>query len=158
MMKPIDLLYLALCEENRLIAEFVDVLEQESKQLSDSPAVRKLAQLAKKKTAIIDMMVKVDAKRQDLLTQCGFEGDMEGLKCAATQHHFLQDLYSFLVQAAEHARNLNISNGKIIEIHIKQNLETMNQLRRLAGRNGLYNAQGLNQTLDNKPNTDIEAS
>lgn len=48
------------------------------------------------------------------------------------------------------ANQLNISNGMVIDIHLKRNQQTLDALRNLTGANNLYDASGRAKNLPAK--------
>ncbi|TEA79419.1 flagellar protein FlgN [Allopusillimonas ginsengisoli] len=143
-MDAADLLYATICEENRLLAQFIEMLEQEELLLAGPPDIDKLQKITVEKNHHIDQLVATDAKRQALLAQCGFSAGLDGLAQAAAKHRFISEPCDLLLEFAKRAKHLNTSNGATIAACWSHHHEALNQLSRLCGHDGLYDARGRN--------------
>src|SRR5690606_16987505 len=88
--------------------------------------------------------------REELLKELGYATGKVGLDAAASANPTLQDTYQELLDVAMQANQLNISNGMVIDIHLKRNQQTLDALRNLAGGNNLYDASGRAKNLPAK--------
>ncbi len=141
-MNNVDLLYAHLCEENRLLALFIETLEQEALLLSSLPDINDLKALTNKKNQQIELLLTADEKRQALLAQCGFDIGAQGLAQAADKHSFLSGPCAMLLEFSARANAINTENGTAISSYLAHHNEALHQIQLVNGEGGLYNAQG----------------
>lgn len=141
-LSDIDLLYATLCEENRLLAQFIGLLEQEAELLGASVDIDRLQDFTTTKHRHVDALMAVDTRRQALLAQCGYTVGRKGLALAAAQHHLLGEPTDMLLAFTARAKRLNTCNGITIGSYLSHSQQAMRDLSQLFCEDGLYDARG----------------
>lgn len=129
-------------KETELVGRFLTVLQDEAKVLEEGAAEAALIEITQRRNDLTDALVAAAAERNTQLSALGFASDGPGLEAAIKAHPELAPVRDELLRQTDEARNLNASNGSIIEVFLEHNQRTLDTLRGLAGAGDIYDASG----------------
>ncbi|MFA5597870.1 MAG: flagella synthesis protein FlgN [Pusillimonas sp.] len=118
-------------QEIGLVAQFIKVLEEESKILETGQPDELVACTGKKERAA-EQLAAASASRDKALQDAGYDTDTAGLRHAATDSPEVSLAVDKLLDLAVTARRLNESNGATIALLLRHNQQMMEAVRRLA--------------------------
>lgn len=136
----------SLQNEIGLIGQFIAALEAEAATLLEPGGNEALEASTKIKNTLAELLVQEGKKRDTLLLELGGQSGKAGLDAMAASQPQIQALTAKLFEQAERARQLNASNGYIIETYLKYNQQAFDTLRSLAGMGKFYDARGRAQS------------
>ena len=144
-------LYAALAEalehEARHLAQLIDLLKEERKDLVESTSER-ISQIAAEKMHRIQALDNYAARRSLLLDLLGCQANAEGMQaaigCAGEKTKHLRKLWETVGERATAARDINDLNGALIRARLNSVQGRLSELHRAAQHgDGLYGADGL---------------
>lgn len=138
---------LALAEEVGKLREFIGLLKREQDFLKrgDTEA---LLPLIDDKTALANALASYAQSRESQLSRLGLAAGRTGMESWFTQHDKtgkLSEIWQTLLELAAEARNLNITNGKLIGLHMQHNQQAFTALMRATNRAMTYGPDGQQQ-------------
>lgn len=142
MAAPITALLQCVQQESALIRAFIAALESEANALAKGELDEGLNATTAEKNRCAEELTRVGEQRDQLLQQAGFATGKEGIDAAAETNPALAQAWKQLLDDVAQASQLNQENGALIERLLKQNNETLQTLRQLAGGSSLYDASG----------------
>lgn len=140
----------SLQNEVALVEQFIVALETEASSLLEAGGNEALEASTRTKNELASRLEQAGATRDTLLAQLNYGVGKEGLDAAGQASPELQAITTRLLELAEHARQLNMTNGQIIETYLKYNQQALDTLRSLAGIGNLYDASGRAQSASAK--------
>lgn len=129
-------------KEAGLTRDFLQILQDEAKVLEDGATEESLQETTARKNDAADALSSLAQERNVLLKTLGFEADGAGLAAAAGVYPELSGARETLLDLTAQARDLNESNGQVINIFLEHNQRTLDTLRRLTGVGDIYDASG----------------
>lgn len=137
----------ALEHEARHLAQLIDLLKEERKDLVDSSSDR-IGSIAGEKMHRIQALDNYAARRSTLLDQLGFKATAEGMQaaigCAGVHSKSLRRLWESVGERATAARDINDLNGALIRARLNSVQGRLSELHRAARQgDGLYGSDGL---------------
>ncbi len=144
MTTPLQTLETCLARQLELARRFLAALQEESRLLQDPGQADQLTASTAAKLDCVQQFEALDTVRDQALAQLGHSPDGEGLRQALAQHPALAALLAELQGVAAQARDLNESNGTVINTYLRHTQQTLADLRQLTGQGAesLYNASG----------------
>lgn len=130
-----------LTEQSSVVGEFIQVLEDEARNLLDAGPNDQLTSLTQRKNTYAAQLAELDQQRSEHLGALGFDSDQMGIEAACAAHPELQAPFDALFALAREANALNAQNGQIISAFLASNQQAVDALRNLMGEN-LYDARG----------------
>jgi flagella synthesis protein FlgN len=125
------------------LKRFCELLEEERKALTGTQADR-LPDIAKEKAALVGQLNQLETRRDTLLIKNGFAKGRSGIEAwlaslpnASSDRH----RWTELLKLAAQARDGNETNGKLINILLKQNQDALSVLLS-GGTDSIYGADG----------------
>lgn len=119
-----------LREEIGVYASLISILKAEQQALTQG-AVEDLTRLSGEKSACVERINAIEARRQPL-------SDNETSKT----HHSLSELWQDLTAAATEARDLNLTNGRLINARLQRTQDALAILRTDNERDPTYGPDG----------------
>src|SRR5690606_31298481 len=141
MNSAVDLLADCVRAQTAVVRDFIQVLEDEARNLLDPASSDQLIDLTQRKTDFAAQLARLDERRTELLGTLNFEPDQAGIQAACAEHPALAEPFETLFALARQAGELNQRNGQIIQAFLADNQRAMATLRSLMGDN-LYDAKG----------------
>lgn len=142
-----SLLGTALTEEIGKLKEFIGVLQREQEFLKrgDTEA---LLPLIENKTALANALGAFAQARENQLGRIGLAGGRAGMEALLVRmgKENLRQTWQTLLELAAEARNLNITNGKLIGLHMQHNQQAFTALMSATDRAMTYGPDGQQQT------------
>lgn len=132
----------SLQNETGLIEQFIVALETEATSLLEAGGNEVLEASTRTKNELASQLGQAGATRDTLLAQLNYGSGKEGLDAAGQANPELHSITTRLFELAEQGRQLNATNGYIIETYLKYNQQALDTLRSLAGIGNLYDASG----------------
>jgi flagella synthesis protein FlgN len=116
--------------------ELVQVLQTEEDTLIRGD-VDQLSELARTKSEKVILLSQLAAKRTQFLTRQGFSGDRAGMGKWLEQHDVggaqeISAIWNELIEQAELSRQLNQTNGMVIETRLRHNQQALAVLQAAA--------------------------
>jgi flagella synthesis protein FlgN len=135
-----------LVAEREAFATFLDLLQAESAALLRGD-VDALMDLASRKLGVVETLSELGRKRRRQLVDDGFAADSMGmtewlLVHAGNDHPTLSRVWKDLQTTARAARDLNRSNGVLIESRLRFNQGALTALRAAMQQSTLYGPDG----------------
>jgi len=135
-----------LVAEREAFAAFLDLLQAESAALLRAD-VDDLMQLAGRKLAVVEALSDLGRRRRRQLVEDGFPADSMGmtewlLVHAGNNHATLSRVWKDLQATARASRDLNRSNGVLIESRLRFNQSALTALRAAMQQSTLYGPDG----------------
>jgi flagella synthesis protein FlgN len=131
--------------EHDTLGAFVSLLQAEQEILVQGDADR-LAAIAPEKSAQIDLLTRLGQKRDRFLTDHHLALSAAGVETwlsrQATIAVELRRTWRETLRRAEMARQLNISNGLLIESRMQQNRQKITVLQTAVGSDNVYRPDG----------------
>ncbi|MEI7968421.1 MAG: flagellar protein FlgN [Betaproteobacteria bacterium] len=136
----------ALHAERLGFSRFLAILQGESSALLRGD-VEELLRLAESKTAVVEELIALATSRQEALMVSGFSSDRTGMTewlivHGAREHSRLSTLWNALLADATEARQLNQTNGILIESRLRFNQAALTALRAASEQATLYGPNG----------------
>jgi flagella synthesis protein FlgN len=138
----IHALHASLQHETGLLDQFIAALEAEAENLLAPGGNDALNESTRIKSELAEQLSLAGQARDALLAGMDLGEGKAGLEGAAQNHPETRALVAILFERAERARQVNASNGYIIETYLKYNQQALDTLRSLAGIGNLYDASG----------------
>ncbi len=138
----IHALHAGLQHEIGLVGQFIAALETETENLLEPGGNDTLNESTHVKNELAEQLSLAGQARDALLAEMGHGSGKAGLEAAAQNDPETRALVATLFEQAEQARQMNASNGYIIEMYLKYNQQALDTLRSLAGIGNLYDASG----------------
>ncbi len=142
-MAAVESLSDVLVRELTDLKRFCELLEEERKALTGTQPDR-LPDIAKDKATLVGQLNQLETRRDALLTQSGFAKGRSGIEAwLASRPNADPDRlrWTELLKLATQARDGNETNGKLINILLKQNQEALSVLLS-GGTDSIYGADG----------------
>lgn len=136
----------SLQNETAVVEQFIVALETEAASLLEGGGSEALEASTRTKNELVSQLLKAGANRDALLDQLDYGTGQEGLNAAGQSDPQILAVTDRLLELAEHARQLNATNGSIIETFLTYNQQALDTLRNLAGMGDLYDASGRART------------
>jgi flagella synthesis protein FlgN len=136
---PSELVVRELSELKR----FCVLLEEERKILTGAQADR-LPDIANEKSALAAHLSRLEAQRDGLLTQLGFSGGRAGIEAwlaSCPNSGAERSQWKELLEFARRARDGNETNGRLINLLLKQNQDALSALLS-GGAESIYGTDG----------------
>jgi flagellar biosynthesis protein FlgN len=138
-----DALLATLIEEHSTVEAFASILTLETKALTAVSPLELLPPVVEKKTELIGVLARLEARRDELLTQMGFPRGWNGMELAAASDAKLGDQWALLQKAAERAKRTNTSNGELIRVRMDYNQRALTALQvAVPKKAGFYGPDG----------------
>lgn len=141
-----------LQDEHAALIEFTDLLQAEQDALMQGDADR-LAELATDKNAKIELLAHLGELRSRHLSAHNLNQNAEGMFAWMQRNPgfatAVRKLWNELLAQAEAARQINQSNGLLIQSRLQQNRMKLAVLQTAASANGVYRPDGLLRPLQN---------
>lgn len=136
----------ALQAETLGFSRFLAILKGESSALLRGD-VEELLRLAESKTAVVEDLIALATSRQKALVASGFSSDRTGMTewlivHGGREHGRLSTVWNALLADATEARQLNQSNGILIESRLRFNQAALTALRAASEQATLYGPSG----------------
>lgn len=133
-----------LKDESETANHLVEVLKREQAHLIDAD-IDALAAVIEAKTQLVTQMASLTTARYQALAAAGFAGEEAGMQEWLTSANALaaaQQSWSELLAIVQAAKELNRTNGLLINKHMSRNADALNVLRGNAQSNSLYGPNG----------------
>jgi flagella synthesis protein FlgN len=144
---PVALLGATLNEEIGKLKEFIGLLNKEQDLLKrgDTEA---LIPLIETKTFLANTLGALAQSREGLLKRLGLVGGREGMEAWVTRlgKDEPRQAWQTLLTLAAEARTINVTNGKLIGLHMQHNQQTFTALMNATNRAMTYGPDGQQQT------------
>ncbi len=144
---PVTLLGATLNEEVGKLKEFIGLLNKEQDLLKrgDTEA---LLPLIETKTSLADALGALAQAREGLLHRLGLAGGREGMEAWVTRlgKGEPRQAWQTLLTLASEARTINVTNGKLIGLHMQHNQQAFTVLMNATNRAMTYGPDGQQQT------------
>jgi flagella synthesis protein FlgN len=131
--------------EHEALGAFISLLEAEQEILVQGDAER-LAALAPDKAAKIDLLAHLGEQRRRHLAAQNLNDSADGMLTWLGRNHgfaaAVRKIWRELLARAESARQLNQSNGLLIDNRLQQNRLKLSVLQTAAAGEGVYRADG----------------
>lgn len=137
-----------LVREPSALRRFCALLEEERRVLGGAQADR-LPDIAAQKALLAGQLSQLETRRDGLLAQGGFAKGRSGMEAWLASRpggDAERDRWNELLQLAGRARDENESNGRLINLLLKQNREALAVLLS-AGDESIYGADGQQRSL-----------
>ncbi len=137
-----------LNEEINRLKEFIGLLEREQDLLKQGDT-ESLLPLIETKTSLANSLAAFAQARAEQLNRLGLDtgrAGMEAWLARNDQGGKLREAWQTLLDLAAQARNLNITNGKLIGLHMQHNQQAFNALMSATNRAMTYGPDGQQQT------------
>ncbi len=137
----------ALQAEHDALGAFISLLQAEQEILVQGNADR-LAAIAPEKSAQIDLLARLGQKRDRFLADQNLPLSAVGMETWLSRQRAiaaaarLRKTWQESLRRAEMARQLNISNGMLIENRVQQNRQKLTVLQSAAGSDHMYRPDG----------------
>jgi flagella synthesis protein FlgN len=132
----------ALQQEQAALDQFIELLQQEQAALVAAD-VDKLQSLSELKQQLSEHLNTLAQQRAAQWERAGFSNDAAGTRAwLATQPPSIVDTWNKLLSTAQTARDLNQTNGQLIQTHMQHNQEALAVLLGAANRLDVYGADG----------------
>jgi flagella synthesis protein FlgN len=131
-----------LKQELAALKQFKEILTREQNALITAD-IDLITKIAEEKSRHADFLNGISAQRTAAIQQAGF-----GLDAISFNSWKLSlppteaDLMATIVEDAKAAQQLNETNGKLINTHLKHNQQAVNVLLRAVGQSEVYGADG----------------
>ena len=132
----------AIRQELAALERFTEVLHHEQSALVNTD-VEALTALSREKLKLADELNALASHRLAYLKASGLSADAAGMeawlsdKPAASRQH-----WRALIEKARAAKNLNQTNGKLLQTRLKHNQQALNALMNAADQAGTYGPDG----------------
>jgi flagella synthesis protein FlgN len=131
-----------LQQEQAALDHFIELLQQEQAALVAAD-VDKLQSLSELKQQLSEHLTALAQQRVALQEQAGFNADAAGTRAwLSTQPQTVTDAWKKLLARAQAARDLNQTNGQLIQTHMQHNQQALAALLGAANRLDVYGADG----------------
>ena len=137
-----------LNEEINRLREFISLLQREQDLLKQGDS-ESLLPLIETKTSLANILAAFAQARTSQLSRLGLDtgrAGMEAWLAGNDQGGKLREAWQNLLDLAAQARNLNITNGKLIGLHMQHNQQAFNALMSATNRAMTYGPDGQQQT------------
>jgi len=135
-----------LQQEQAALDGFIDLLRQEQAALV-AANVEKLQSLSELKQKHSERLNDMAQQRIAMLDRAGFKSDAAGVAAwLASQPASVGESWKKLLESAQIARQLNQTNGKLIQTHMQHNQQALAALMNAANRADVYGADGQPRT------------
>jgi flagellar biosynthesis/type III secretory pathway chaperone len=137
----------ALDDEIAKLREFIAILEREQEMLARAD-IDALMPLIDTKTGMANTLTSLSRKRDECLARLGLPGNRTGMEAwlekSGTDNQRVG--WRELLRLAAHARALNETNGKLINLHAQRNQQAFAALMSAANQVMTYGPDGQQQT------------
>ena len=131
-----------LQQEQAALDQFIELLQQEQAALVAAD-VDKLQSLSELKQQLSDHLNILAQQRVAQQERAGYSNDAAGTRAwLATQGSSVVEAWNKLLAAAQTARDLNQTNGQLIQTHMQHNQQALAVLLGAANRLDVYGADG----------------
>ena len=131
-----------LQQEQAALDHFIELLQQEQAALVAAD-VDKLQSLSELKQQLSDHLNTLAQQRVAQQERAGYSNDAAGTRAwLAAQGSSVVDAWNKLLAAAQTARDLNQTNGQLIQTHMQHNQQALAVLLGAANRLDVYGADG----------------
>lgn len=131
-----------LQQEQAALDHFIELLQQEQIALVAAD-VDKLQSLSELKQQLSEHLTTLAQQRVALQEQAGFNADAAGTRAwLSTQPQTVVDAWKKLLARAQAARDLNQTNGQLLQTHMQHNQQALAALLGAANRLDVYGADG----------------
>ncbi len=143
---PVAQLGAALREEIGKLKEFVSLLNKEQELLKHGDT-EALLPLIETKTTLANALGALALAREGLLNRLGLPGGREGMEAWVTRlgKDEPRQAWQTLLTLAAEARTINVTNGKLIGLHMQHNQQTFTALMNATNRAMTYGPDGQQQ-------------
>jgi flagella synthesis protein FlgN len=134
----------SLQHETESASKLVDLLKQEQAGLLEAD-INRLSPLTEQKAAVVSRMFELASQRHHRLASLGFAADEQGMeKWLATPAGSKQGRKGWeqLLKLARSAKELNKTNGLLINRHMTRNQDAINALNLSVGGGNFYGPDG----------------
>jgi flagella synthesis protein FlgN len=134
----------AVSKEANLVQQFVELLEQEQEVLTKG-LTDELPAIAESKEKLAAELNELSRQRNALLVSLGFPTDRPGMEAWATANPLQKETiaaWSQTLSLAARAKNLNLRNGQLIQLRMKDNAQALEILMRKENNLDLYGPDG----------------
>ena len=143
------LLARGLEEELLLLKSFIDILQREQQALTGGD-IQLMLSLGDEKSRLATQLGLSSERRSSQLATAGFSSDRSGMESwlnqATTQSSSplpsVRTWWSELLTLAAQARDLNETNGRLIDMHLQHNQQALNTLLSATNQAMLYGPDG----------------
>ena len=131
-----------LQQEQAALDQFIELLQQEQAALVAAD-MDKLQSLSELKQQLSDHLNTLAQQRVAQQERAGYSNDAAGTRAwLAAQGSSVVDAWNKLLAAAQTARDLNQTNGQLIQTHMQHNQQALAVLLGAANRLDVYGADG----------------
>jgi flagella synthesis protein FlgN len=131
-----------LQQEQAALDQFIELLQQEQAALVAAD-VDKLQALSELKQQLSEHLNALAQQRVAQQERAGFSADAAGTRAwLAAQGTSVVDAWNKLLATAQSARDLNLTNGQLIQTHMQHNHQALAALMGAANRLDVYGADG----------------
>lgn len=144
-------------QELKLVRQFIALLEQETRALSETQDVEPLTKSTAAKNALADQLAVASEERNSCMRDLGLSTDKAGFDELLELYPELEELVEELFDAAAKASQLNSSNGELITTLQAHNKQAQDVIKALMAEETIYDERG--RPMPTKgPAIDIKAS
>lgn len=131
-----------LQQEQAALDQFIELLQQEQAALVAAD-VDKLQSLSELKQQLSEHLNTLAQQRVAQQERAGYSADASGTRAwLAAQPPAVGDAWKKLLATAQTARDLNQTNGQLIQTHMQHNQQALSVLMGAANRLDVYGADG----------------
>lgn len=143
---PAAPLQTCLLAETVAVRRYAQLLEDEAAALTEAQAFDALGEITDGKNQIAAELATLGERRNAILADLGLASDHAGTDAAVVAHPELAPTWRTLLADVAQARELNQRNGTLLEVHMRHVQHSLDALRSVTGKTGLYDAQGRSAT------------
>jgi flagellar biosynthesis protein FlgN len=137
-----------IATEAQAVADFIDLLEEEHRLLTEN-AREKLEALTDRKLECLKALESVARRRGEWLSRNGFDGEPEGVRSMLarleTSDSSVTDAWRRLMALAAKAKAINQRNGALIQSKMHLSAQYLEILRNAGNRLAVYGPDGKTQ-------------
>lgn len=132
-----------LNEENQAIHSLVKLIQDEQALLIDAN-IEEIKQIVEQKAQHVANLAELSNKRHLILAMAGHQPDETGMQTWIKQNsaHAVNDAWQALLDQVKAAKELNHTNGLLINTHLSRNQNTLNVLRGSTKTGNFYGPDG----------------
>ncbi|HEY8099852.1 MAG TPA: flagellar protein FlgN [Burkholderiaceae bacterium] len=133
----------SLSEENKAARSLLQLLQQEQDRLV-AAKIDGLVELTEEKAKIVALMTELANSRHNALASAGFEPKETGMKAwlEKTASKTISKSWAELLSLVRHAKEMNRTNGLLINKHLARNQVALNVLRGAPQGGNFYGPDG----------------
>jgi len=139
---PAAALHTCLHAETEAVRRYAQLLQDEAAALTEAQSFDTLGEITDGKNQIATELATLGERRNEILAGMGLPGDHAGTDAAIAAHPELAAGWRTLLADVAQARELNQRNGTLLEVHMRHVQHSLDALRSVTGKTGLYDAQG----------------